>query len=57
MGRPKVDSEMVRARFERRLLDALDRWRAKQPDPQPSRSEAVRRLVETGVAPKGKRGG
>jgi hypothetical protein len=45
-GRPKVDSEMVRARFERRVLDTLDRWRADQPEPKPSRPEAIRRLVE-----------
>jgi hypothetical protein len=45
-GRPKVDSEMVRARFERQTLNRVDQWRAEQPDPKPSRPEAVRRLVD-----------
>lgn len=40
-------------RFEMRLdqrdLDRLDAWRAKQPD-LPSRAEAVRRLVDVGLA-------
>jgi len=40
-GRPPVDSEMVRARIERPILDALDAWRAAQPD-KPSRPEAIR---------------
>jgi hypothetical protein len=44
-GRPKVDSEMVRARIERPLLDALDAWTAAQPEPRPSRPEAIRRLL------------
>ena len=48
-GRPKVDSEMVRARFERQTLNRVDDWRAEQPDPKPSRPEAVRRLVEKGL--------
>ena len=52
-GRPKVDSEMVRARFERRVLDALDHWRVEQPD-QPSRSEAIRRLVEKALTRPGR---
>ena len=36
-GRPEVDSEEVRARMERGLLDKLDSWRAAQPEPRPSR--------------------
>lgn len=43
-GRPPVDSEAVNVRMERPLLDALDSWRAAQPD-QPGRPEAVRRLL------------
>jgi metal-responsive CopG/Arc/MetJ family transcriptional regulator len=31
------------------FLERLDQWRRKQPD-LPNRSEAVRRLVETGIA-------
>jgi AMMECR1 domain-containing protein len=49
-GRPKVDSEMVRARFERQTLNRVDEWRAEQPNPKPSRPEAVRRLVEKGLS-------
>jgi hypothetical protein len=43
-GRPPVDSEEVKVRMQRPLLDALDRWRLAQPD-QPGRPEAVRRLL------------
>jgi hypothetical protein len=44
MGRPPVDSEMVRARMERPDLNAIDAWASAQPD-QPARPEAIRRLV------------
>lgn len=44
-GRPTVDSEAVKVRLERKTLDALDDWIARQPGPQPSRPEAVRRLL------------
>jgi metal-responsive CopG/Arc/MetJ family transcriptional regulator len=27
----------------------LDAWIARQPDPKPSRSEAIRRLIESGL--------
>jgi hypothetical protein len=45
-GRPKVDSEMVRTRLERKMLDAIDAWISAQPDPKPSRPEAIRRLID-----------
>ncbi len=45
MGRPSVDSDQVRTRMHRDLLNKLDSWRDKQPD-KPSRPEAVRRLVQ-----------
>jgi len=48
-GRPSVDSERIDTRFARSLLIGIDAWIAKQPD-QPSRPEAVRRLVEKGLA-------
>jgi hypothetical protein len=48
-GRPQVDSEAVNVRFIRADLDRLDDWRAKQED-EPTRPEAVRRLVEKGLA-------
>jgi hypothetical protein len=45
-----VDSEAVNVRFVRETLEALDTWRATQPDPKPSRPEAIRRLVEKALA-------
>ena len=45
-GRPTVDSELLRARMERPLINALDAWIAAQPDPRPTRPEAIRRLLE-----------
>jgi len=44
IGRPPVDSELVRSRLPREQLDALDAWRAAQPD-NPGRPEAIRRLL------------
>ena len=49
-GRPKVDSEAVNVRFVRPALDRIDEWIAAQPEPKPTRPEAVRRLVEKGLA-------
>ena len=43
-GRPRLDSEMVRARIVRHDLDSLDEWRSAQPD-APERPEAIRRLI------------
>jgi metal-responsive CopG/Arc/MetJ family transcriptional regulator len=37
------------------MLAAVDDWRRQQPD-LPSRSEAIRRLVERGLKAKGKAG-
>jgi hypothetical protein len=45
MGRPHVDSEDVHVRLRRLALDSLDAYIAAQPEPQPSRPEAVRRLL------------
>ena len=47
-GRPSVDSEAVNVRLVRADLDRLDAWREGQTD-QPSRPEAVRRLIEKGL--------
>jgi len=44
-GRPEVDSEEVRARIDRSLLDRIDAWIARQPEPHPSRPEAIRRIL------------
>jgi hypothetical protein len=31
-------------------MAAIEAWIARQPEPKPSRSEAVRRLIENGLA-------
>ena len=43
-GRPPVDSDLVRFRAERKILDAIDAFAAEQTPPA-SRPEAVRTLV------------
>ena len=45
-----MDSEAVNVRFVRPALDRIDEWIAAQPEPKPTRPEAVRRLVEKGLA-------
>jgi hypothetical protein len=47
-GRPTVDSEQLRSRLGRPLIERLDQWREAQSD-TPSRSEAARRLIELGL--------
>ena len=44
-GRPRVDSEDVHVRLTRPAVDALDAWTAAQPEPRPTRPEAIRRLL------------
>jgi hypothetical protein len=45
-GRPATGKDPVRTfRFSDEFMAGLDEWAARQPD-QPSRSEAIRRLVE-----------
>jgi hypothetical protein len=44
VGRPKVDSELVRARLPRAELDALDAFAGDETD-HPKRPEALRRIV------------
>jgi len=52
-GRPATGKDPVSAiRLSPELRAAIDKWAAKQKD-APSRSEAIRRLVEAGL--KGKR--
>jgi hypothetical protein len=46
MGRPPVDSELVRARIQQPLLGQLDAYADSAGIP---RSEAIRRLVEKGL--------
>ncbi len=31
------------------LIQAIDEWAAQQPEPRPTRSEAIRRLVQLGI--------
>ena len=53
-----MNAQAMMERFEMRLgqsvLEDLDAWRARQGD-LPSRSEAVRRLVEAGLAERGEK--
>jgi hypothetical protein len=53
-GRPATGRDPVTAiRLSRELRATVDKWAAKQDD-TPSRSEAIRRLVELGLKAKGK---
>lgn len=47
--RPTTTGTLVGTRFQATLLDAIDAWRKEQDD-LPTRPEAVRRLVELGMA-------
>lgn len=53
MGRPPVDSEEVRSRIVRPVLDALDAWAAAEDMPEPRRPEAVRRALADHLRAKG----
>ena len=44
-GRPRVDATPITVRMPPSQLAPLDAWIADQPDPKPSRPEAVRQLV------------
>ena len=52
MGRPSVDSEEVRSRMQRLLLDAIDAWSDQQSD-KPPRAEAVRQILTEHLKVKG----
>jgi hypothetical protein len=45
MGRPRVDATPLTLRLHPSLLSNLDSWIASQPDPKPTRPEAIRRLI------------
>ena len=45
-GRPPVETEALTVRVHRNQLAAIDAWIATQPEPRPTRPEAIRRLVE-----------
>jgi hypothetical protein len=45
MGRPRVGSIQASIMLQPGLLTRLDAWIARQPEPRPSRPEALRRLA------------
>ena len=50
-GRPKTGKTPVHAlRLPDHLRERVDAWIAAQPEPQPARSEAIRRLIEQALA-------
>jgi hypothetical protein len=44
-GRPPADTEPVNVRMPRDLLADLDTFIAEEPDPKPTRPDAIRRLL------------
>ena len=49
-GRPRTGRDPVRTvRWSDELEAAITTWIDRQPDPKPSRSEAIRRLIEKGL--------
>ena len=53
MGRPpgKIQDRQFQMRVSDEFLKAIDKWRQKQDD-EPSRAEAIRRLVEIALKAK-----
>ena len=50
-GRPATGKDPVRTvRMPPELEAAITAWLERQPEPRPSRSEAIRRLIERGLA-------
>jgi hypothetical protein len=49
-GRPPVNATPVTVRVPPTILFELDRWIELQPDPKPTRPEAIRRLVADQLA-------
>ena len=52
-GRPRVDATPVTVRIPPDQLAPLDAWIADQPDPKPSRPEAIRTAVTEHLKAKG----
>jgi hypothetical protein len=44
-GRPKTEPSSV-VRLPETILSNVDKWASAQPEPRPTRSEAIRRLLE-----------
>jgi hypothetical protein len=53
IGRPETHPVKKVIGFTEEMVDAVEKWRAKQ-KPVPNLSEAIRRLVELGLKTKGK---
>ena len=53
-GRPRIDATQIGLRLPPDNLAALDAWIAQQREPDLSRPEAIRRLVELGLTVKPK---
>ena len=55
MGRPpgRIQDRPFQMRVSEEFLRSIDRWRKKQSE-EPSRAEAIRRLVELGLKAKAK---
>jgi hypothetical protein len=50
---PTGKGEPVQVRLQPERMAVLDAWIAEQPEPQPTRPEAIRRLMEIGLTAKG----
>jgi hypothetical protein len=48
-GRPRTNPAAQHFTMPRVLSDALDAWIAAQPDPKPTRPEAIRRLLHVAL--------
>lgn len=51
-GRPATDATPILVRLMPMQVAPLDAWIEAQPDPKPSRPEAIRRLLQQVLAPK-----
>lgn len=52
-GRPRVDAQSIHLRLPPAELARLDAWIATQPQPRPSRPEAIRRLLDRALSGEG----
>lgn len=52
-GRPRIDATPITVRMPPAQLSPLDAWIADQPDPKPSRPEAIRVAVSEHLKARG----
>lgn len=52
-GRPRVDATPITVRVPPAQLEPLDTWISDQPDPKPSRPEAIREALSEHLKAKG----